>query len=72
MDKPQFPVGTAFKTRGKHPRLCTVTDYHVTRNLAGEIVKAEYVATFELIGQKVKGLYPRTTVAMGVVQKAEG
>ena len=31
----RFPIGTQFKTRGKHPRLATVIDYLVTTNLAG-------------------------------------
>jgi hypothetical protein len=63
---PQFPVGTKFTTRGKHPALCTVSDYHVTRNLAGEIVKACYVATHEFCGQTITNHdVPRATVAMG-------
>lgn len=46
----QFPVGTKFNSRG---RVCTVIDYHVTRNLAGEVVRSRYVATHEFLGQTV-------------------
>lgn len=65
----RFPVGTRFRTRGKYPRECVVVDYHVTRNLAGEIVKARYVATHQFIGQEVVDLdVPETTIAMGLIQ----
>lgn len=64
----RFPVGTRFRTRGKCPRECVVVDYHVTRNLAGEIVKARYVATHQLMGQDVVDLdVPEATIAMGLI-----
>jgi len=49
----KFPVGTTFHSSGKHPRVCTVTDYWVTSNLAGDIVRTSYVATHEFCGQTV-------------------
>jgi hypothetical protein len=70
---PRFKVGTTFYSRGKHPRLCTVTDYLVTRNLAGEVVKARYVATHDMCGQDVVDVdVPEVAIAMGLIQAAEG
>ena len=66
MTTQRFPVGTRFKSRGKCPRDCVVTDYLVTRNLAGEIVAARYVATHEFCGQTVTDYdVSDTEVAMG-------
>lgn len=63
---PKFPVGTQFKTRGKAPRVCTVVDFLVTRNLAGEIVRTEYVEEHDFCGQKIRSFVCETTVAIGV------
>lgn len=49
----KFPIGTQFVPHGRARRLCTVTDYLVTRNTAGEIVRTCYVATHEMMGQIV-------------------
>jgi hypothetical protein len=62
-------IGTQFKTRGRHPRLCTVTDVLSTFNSKGELVKvlfvAEHVGPF---GQKVvERDVCRTTILMGRV-----
>ncbi len=38
-------LGTEYQSRGKHPRLCTVTDILRTYNAAGEMVRVRYVAT---------------------------
>jgi len=65
----KYPVGTVFYTRGKHPRRCTVTDVWTTTNLAGDVVKVEYVAVYELIGQNVTGRYPVTSIDMGSPEK---
>ena len=46
----KFPVGTTYQHRG---RTYTVTDYHVTRNLAGDVVRERYVAEHELCGQRI-------------------
>lgn len=62
----KYPVGTQFKSPGKHPRICTVTDFHVTRNLAGEIVRSCYVATHEFMGQTITDhQVPSATIARG-------
>ena len=61
-------AGTQFKTRGKHPRLCTVTDIPKTYNSAGELVETSYVATHDFAGQVVTetGICA-ATISMGVV-----
>lgn len=64
---PRFPIGTQFKSRGKHPRLYTVRDIYFTYNTAGELVRIRYVATFELMGQSVTDYdVVETTIAMGL------
>lgn len=51
--EPRFQIGQQFKTPGKHPRICTVTDILKTYNSAGELVRIRYVATHEFMGQTV-------------------
>lgn len=65
--EPRFPIGTKYMTRGKAPRLCTVVDYLVTRNMDGDIVKTRYASTHEVMGQTVTDWdVPDATVAIGV------
>jgi hypothetical protein len=69
--EPKFRIGTTFKTRGKHPRLCKVTDIHVTYNNSGELIKIRYVATHEFMGQTVTDYeVPETTIAIGLIKIA--
>ena len=64
----EYPIGTQFKTRGKAPRLCTVTDILKTYNSAGELVKTRYVAQHDFMGQKVNDYdVVATTIAMGLI-----
>jgi hypothetical protein len=49
----RFPIGTKFKTRGKHPREMTVIDILRTYNSEGDLVKVRYVTTHEFCGQLV-------------------
>ena len=66
---PKFLPGTTYKTRGCHPRLCTVKDVHTTYNLAGEVVKFRYLSTHEFMGQTVTDSdVCETTIAMGLVE----
>lgn len=51
--QPLFRAGQRFKTRGKHPLICTIVDIHTTRNSAGHLVRFAYVATHEFCGQTV-------------------
>jgi len=53
MPEQRFQIGQQFKTRGKAPRLCTITDVYRTYNAAGELVRLRYVATHEFMGQTV-------------------
>jgi hypothetical protein len=65
--KHRFPIGTQYKTRGKFPRLCTVTDQLTVTNSKGEIVKTYYHSTHEFCGQLVTNTdVCDTTIAMGV------
>ncbi len=67
----RFPIGTQFRPIGKKDRLCTVVDFHTTRNLAGEIVREHYVATHSFMGQTITDLYVcETTIARGLVPSA--
>ena len=67
---PRFGPGTVCKTRGKHPRTCTVKDVHTTYNLAGEVVAIRYLATHEFMGQTVVTRdVVETTIAMGLVKE---
>ena len=65
----QFSIGTQYKTRHKHPKLCTVVDIHYTYNFKGELVKVRYVAENELLGQKVVDSdVVAPTIARGLVK----
>jgi hypothetical protein len=65
---PRFQLGQQFSTRGKHPRLCTVTDILRTYNDAGELVRLRYVATHQLCGQTVTDYdVVETTIALGAI-----
>jgi hypothetical protein len=62
-------VGMKFKTRGKAPRLCTVQDILTTTNLAGEVVKTEYLCTHEFLGQVVTSRECKVTIQRGYVEE---
>mgnify|MGYP003659939297 CR=1 FL=1 len=63
----KYPIGTKYLTRGKHPRLCTVTDIWKTYDFRGDLVHKRYVATHEFLGQTVTEVdLPEATVARGV------
>lgn len=64
----RFAIGQQFKTRGKHPRLCTVIDILRTYNSKDALVKVRYVATHETMGQIVTDHdVNETTIAMGAI-----
>ena len=63
----KYEIGTKYRTRGKHPRECIVTDILYTYNSKGSLVKIRYVASHEFLGQKMTDndvLW--TTIAMGI------
>lgn len=62
-----YAIGTKFKTRGKHPRLCEVTDVLKTYNSKGELVRTRYVAVHMLAGMPVTDHdVVRTTIDLGL------
>lgn len=64
----EYEIGTKYKTRGKHPNLCTVTDIYKTYNSAGDLVKVRYEAQHEFCGQIVNDHdVCATTIAMGLI-----
>lgn len=66
MNDATYSIGTMFLTRGKAPRLCTVTDILKTFNSAGELVKVRYVATHQFMGQTVTDIdVVGTTISLG-------
>jgi hypothetical protein len=62
-------IGTQYLTRGKHPRLCTITDFMTVTNSKGEIVKTYYESQHEFMGQIVIDRnVPHASVDMGVAK----
>lgn len=63
----RFKIGQQFTTRGKHPRLFTVTDILKTYNSKGELVRIRYEATHEFLGQTITDCdVCDTTIARGL------
>ncbi len=63
----KFPVGTKFIERRKnYTREHTVFDYHVTKNLASEVVRERYIVTHELMGQPITSDVCETTIAIAL------
>ena len=68
-ETPRFAIGTTFKTRGKHPRECTVVDIYKTYNSANELVEFRYVAEHYFMGQKITDRHVGdTTIARGLIK----
>lgn len=64
----RFAIGTKFRTRGKNPRICMVTDVHRTFNAAGDLVSIRYQATHDFMGQAVTSHdVVDATIAMGLI-----
>lgn len=60
-------IGTQYTTRGKHPKVCTVTDILKTYNAKSELVRVRYVAEHQLMGQTVVDRdVCATTILMGI------
>jgi hypothetical protein len=68
MNEPRYTVGQKFKTRAKHPQICTVVEIFRTYNSKNELVKVNYQAEYELMGQMIK-IYdlPEATIARGKI-----
>lgn len=68
-----YEIGQQFYTRGKHPRLCIVTDILRTHNSAGQIVDIRYVAQHTFLGQKVvDSNVCAVTIARGLIDMQTG
>jgi len=65
----EYKIGTQFKTRGKHPKLCTVVDVLKTYNSEEKHVSTRYVATHDFAGQVMTDRdVIATTIARGLVE----
>lgn len=62
-------TGTKFVRRGrKHKVVETVVDVHITRNLAGDIVKTRYVTEHDVMGKPVRDYDTcATTIKKGLI-----
>jgi hypothetical protein len=61
-------IGRKFKTRGKHPRECTIIDVLRTYNSANELVQVRYIATHMLGAQTITDRDVCTaTISMGLL-----
>ena len=62
-----YPIGQQYLTRGKAPRLCTVTDIYRTYNHTGDLVRVRYVSTHRFLGQTITDHDVATaTIARGI------
>ena len=61
-----FPIGTKFRPTGKD-YICTVVDIHKTFNLAGELIKLEYVSSYDFVSPKTRTDL-KTTISRGYIQ----
>jgi len=62
MEAKGVKVGDRFMSTRKVPRECTVVDIHTTTNLAGEVVKVEFKAVHEFMGQQISEMVCAVTV----------
>lgn len=67
----KYEIGTAFKTRGNHPRTCVVTDIYRTYNSQDKLVRLRYVATHQFSDQTVTDYdVVETTISRGLLGDA--
>lgn len=67
--EPIYAIGQQFKTCGKQPHYCTVTDILKTFNAAGQLVRVRYVATHVFAGQQIIDRdVLEMTIARGLIQ----
>ena len=68
MQAHKYNVGTEYKTRGKHPRLCIVSDLMTLTNSKGETVKTFYKSEHSFLGQTITDHeVVETTIARGLI-----
>lgn len=67
-----YPIGTKYTTRGKHPVTCTVTDILKTYNSKNELVHTRYISTHEFMGQLVFDYdVVAVTIARGLLNEVQ-
>lgn len=67
--QPNYGIGTVYRTRGKNPRDCMVTDVLRTYDAFGNLVKVRYVSIHKCMGQMVtEHDVLETTIKMGVIE----
>lgn len=60
----RFPIGLTFVYHGdKQKRLHTINNIYTTRNEAGNIVRLEYLVTYDFCGQRMELLLIDTAIA---------
>ena len=68
----RYSIGTKFKSGGKNPRECTVIDIYRTYNSENELVKLNYVAVHDFLGQKVTDREVcQSTIDRGLISQGE-
>ncbi|WP_374335412.1 hypothetical protein [Methyloversatilis sp.] len=68
--QPAFGIGTTYRTRGKSPRECMVTDVLRTYDAFGNLISIRYVAVHKIAGQMVAERdVVETTIRMGLMQE---
>jgi len=64
----EIKIGQKYRTRDKHPRICTVTDILRTYNNAGQLVSVAYVTQHEFAGQTITDYnVPAATINRGML-----
>lgn len=62
--KPRFPIGLQFVYYAdKQKRVHTILNIYTTRNVAGNVVKIEYLVEHEFCGQRLTELMIDTAIA---------
>ena len=68
MNEPKYEIGQKFKTRGKHSKICIITEILRTYNSKDKLVKVSYQAEHELMGQTITNYdLPEATITRGKI-----
>lgn len=62
----RFLIGTKWKQAGKNGNVCEVVNFLTTRNIAGSVVREEYLSAHDFCGQRVTHEDCETTIARGI------
>lgn len=65
----RFPIGTQYKSAGKHPRICTVEDQMTVLDSLGQVAFRYYTTSHEFAGQRVFEYHVcDTTIARNIIK----